>query len=105
MPLLVADRESVLSDLPVTLTSLLLESTWGAVVEPVVSSLWTLTERIHDWTKSLLEEDDAPSKQQIDRSENDKATFLLQVVYHACFSLKGYLPQEKQIKLANMVLP
>lgn len=105
MPLLVADRDLVLSDLPVTLTSLLLESNWGTVVEPVVSSLWTLTERIYDWTRSLLEEEDAPSKPQIDRSENDKAAFLLHVVHHACFSLKGHLPQEKQLRLANMVLP
>lgn len=106
MPLLIVDRLNVLSDLPVTLTSLLLEDTsWRVVAESVVSHLWSSTVRIHAWTMHKSGADNALSQQSIDRSEDDKSVFLLQVMHHACVSLKEFLPPAKQLGLAYMVVP
>lgn len=106
MPLLIVDRLNVLSDLPVTLTSLLLEDTsWRVVAESVVSHLWSSTVRIHAWAMHKSGADNALSQQSIDRSEDDKSVFLLQVMHHACVSLKEFLPPAKQLGLANMVVP
>ncbi|CAK9161770.1 unnamed protein product [Ilex paraguariensis] len=105
MPFLIVDRLTVLSDLPVTLKSLLSDSSWEVVAESVVLSLWTSTERIYEWAMRIARGDDSPSPQPIDKSENDMAVFLLQVMHQACVSLKGYLPLEKQLKVANLVVP
>ena len=49
MPFLTVNPHSVLSDLPVTLSSLLLDdSNWGLVAESVVLIMWTSTKRIYD---------------------------------------------------------
>ncbi|XP_021298973.1 protein RST1 isoform X2 [Herrania umbratica] len=104
MPLLILDRSSVLSDLPVTLTSLLSEPSWEVIAETLTSYLLTSTERIYSWATKLSVADDTPSSQPIDRSENDMAPFLLRVMHHACVCLKEYLPLEKQLRLANMVV-
>ncbi|KAL2528915.1 Protein RST1 [Forsythia ovata] len=104
MPVLILDRVSVLSDLPVTLSSLLSETSWGAVAESVASDFWASTERVYDWAKHIEVGDYAPSSQPIDRSENDTAPFLLQVMREACIYLKPYLPPEKLLRLANMVV-
>ncbi|XP_055804568.1 protein RST1 isoform X2 [Solanum dulcamara] len=101
-PLLIVDKFTVLSDLPVTLTSLLSDSTWMVVADSVVSYLWASTERIYEWNKQLKGGCDT---QPIDTSENDIACFLLLVMYQACVSLKDHLPSEKQLQLANMVVP
>lgn len=103
MPLLVLDPVTVLSDLPVTLSSLLLEnSNWGVAVDSVVSYLWASTERIYDWERGF----DTPMPYPpIDDSESDMAVFLLRVMHHACVSLRAYLPPEKQLKLANLIVP
>ncbi|KAI8028996.1 Protein RST1 [Camellia lanceoleosa] len=105
MPLLVVDRHTVLSDLPVTLSSLLSDSSWGLVAESVALYLWASTERIYDWAMRIARSDDSPILQPIDKSENVSAFFLLQVMHRACVYLKDYLPPEKQLRLANLVVP
>ncbi|CAK7328106.1 unnamed protein product [Dovyalis caffra] len=105
VPLLTVDELSVLSDLPVTLPSLVTEPSWEVVAESIVSNLWTSTERIYSWVTDKALPDNAPSSQPIDESEKDIASFLLRVMYHTCTSLKQYLPLEKQLTLANMLVP
>ncbi|KAM7509889.1 hypothetical protein LguiB_008764 [Lonicera macranthoides] len=107
MPLLIVDRFTVLSDLPVTLTSLLSETSWGEVAESVVLYLWASMVRIHDWV-TRADDDSQPaakSHQSIDKSEEEMALFLLKVMHHTCVPLKDYLPLDKQLRLANMVFP
>lgn len=104
MPLLILDRLTVLSDLPVTLTSLMSDPSWEVVAESIVSYLWVSTERIYNWATQNLSSDDTPGIQPIDESENDMVAFLLCVMHRACVSLKDHLPLEKQLKLANMVV-
>ncbi|KAK9271798.1 hypothetical protein L1049_002162 [Liquidambar formosana] len=104
MPLLIVDRFTVLSDLPVTLPSLLLEPNWGVVAESVVSHIFASAERIYDWATHIARGDYLPSLQPIDKSENDMAVFLMRVMHQTCVSLKNYLPLEKQLRLANMVV-
>lgn len=106
MPLLIVDRLTVLTDLPVTLTSLLLEdASWSTMVESVVLHMWTSTVRIHDWVMQKAGADDFSSQQSIHRSEANMTVFLLKVMHHACVSLKDFLPPDKQLSLANMVIP
>ncbi|KAK3032084.1 hypothetical protein RJ639_036298 [Escallonia herrerae] len=100
MPLLIAEQTVVLSDLPVTLASLLSDTSWETVAESVVLHLWTSMERIHAWITHRGREEDYSNAQSIDRSEDDTA-----VMHHACVSLKDFLPLEKQLMLANMILP
>ncbi|KAG5525906.1 hypothetical protein RHGRI_032264 [Rhododendron griersonianum] len=107
MPLLVLGPVTVLSDLPVTLSSLLLDySSWGVgrvAAESLVSYLWASTERIYDWECGF----DTPTPYPpIDDSESDHmAVFLFRVMHRACVSLRAYLPPEKQLKLANLMIP
>lgn len=103
MPLLIVNPHTVLSDLPVTLTSLLLDDgNWGVVAEPVVSLMWTSTNRVHDWVTNV---NVFSSQQSLDESDKDMAVFLLKVMHHTCVALKDHLPPEKQLLLANMILP
>ncbi|KAJ6775783.1 FOCADHESIN FAMILY MEMBER [Salix koriyanagi] len=102
--LLTLDQLSLLSDLPVTLPSLVTEPSWEVVAESFVSSLWTSTERIYYWVTEKGLPDNTSSAQPIDGSEKDIASFLLHVMYHTCICLKEYLPLEKQLKLANMLV-
>ncbi|XVE84015.1 hypothetical protein DITRI_Ditri16bG0134800 [Diplodiscus trichospermus] len=104
MPLLILDQSSVLSDLPVILSSLLSGPNWEVIGETFTSYLFASTERIYCWATKLSLGDDAPSSHPIDDSEKDMAPILLRVMHHACVSLKDYLPLEKQLKLANMVV-
>ena len=104
MPLLILDQSSVLNDLPVTLTSLLSDPNWKVIAETFTSYLLTSTERIYSWVTKLSLGDDTPNLQPIDDRENDMAPILLRVMHHACVSLKDYLPLEKQLGLANMVI-
>jgi len=104
MPLLIVDQLTVLSDLPVTLTSLLSDPSWDVVAESIVSNLWASVGRIYDWAAHKVHSDDTPGIQPIDESENDMAVFLLRVLHCACLSLKDHLPLEKQLKLADMVI-
>lgn len=103
MPLLILDRLSVLSDLPVTLTALLSDPGWETVAEAVVSSLWASMKRIYSWVTHRDCVDDLPPLQPIDNSENEMAAFLLRVLHCTCVSLKDFLPLEKQLWLANIV--
>ncbi|KAG7985679.1 hypothetical protein I3843_03G038900 [Carya illinoinensis] len=105
MPLLIVDRHAVLSDLPVTLTSLMSDSSWGVVAESVVSNLWASTERIYKWATRNVCSDDTADTQPIDESESYMAVFLLRVMHRTCGYLKDHLPLDKQLKLANMVIP
>lgn len=105
MPVLVVDRYTVLSDLPVTLASVVLDARFGDIAESVVLTLWTLTLRIYDWAISMSHGDYLPIQQSIDKSENDLAMFLLGVLHHACVLLKDHLSLDKQLRLANMVIP
>ncbi|KAF2308489.1 hypothetical protein GH714_009954 [Hevea brasiliensis] len=104
MPLLTLDRLTVLSDLPVTLHSLLTEPSWEVVAESIVSHLLVSTERIYHWVTDMALDDGAPNVQPIDESENDMVAFLLPVMHQVCLSLKDYLPLEKQLRLANIVV-
>ncbi|KAJ9135366.1 hypothetical protein P3X46_032557 [Hevea brasiliensis] len=104
MPLLTLDRLTVLSDLPVTLHSLLTEPSWEVVAESIVSHLLVSTERIYHWVTDMVLDDGAPNVQPIDESENDMVAFLLPVMHQVCLSLKDYLPLEKQLRLANIVV-
>jgi hypothetical protein len=94
----------VLSDLPVTLPSLVTEPSWEVVAESIVSTLWTSTERIYYLVTDKGPPDNTNSTQPIDGSEKDIASFLLHVMYHTCTCLKEYLPLEKQLRLANMLV-
>lgn len=76
MPLLILDRLTVLSDLPVTLTSLMSDPSWEVVAESIVSYLWVSTERIYNWATQNVSSDDTPGIQPIDESENDMGAFL-----------------------------
>ncbi|KAF9605324.1 hypothetical protein IFM89_015979 [Coptis chinensis] len=106
MPLLVLDKITVLSDLPVTVPLLFSERDWMVIAEPVVLNLWRLTERIYEWAKCLESAPDVASKQHfVDESESNIAVFLSRVMYHTCLTLKDYLPFEKQLKLTSMVIP
>ncbi|GMH24227.1 hypothetical protein Nepgr_026070 [Nepenthes gracilis] len=106
MPFLILDPKTVLSDLPLTLSSLLSTPNWSTVAETAVSYLWASTERVHEWATSLASGSEAPSLQlqPIDQSENEMADFLLLVMHSACVSLKEYLPLDKKLKLANMAV-
>ena len=104
MPLLILERQSVLSDLPLTLSSLLAESSWRDIAETVASNLWASTERIYNWATHITRGEDITEMQPIDESENEMAGFLLRVMHRTCLYLKDYLPLEKQLKLASMVV-
>ncbi|KAG4182177.1 hypothetical protein ERO13_A09G028500v2 [Gossypium hirsutum] len=107
MPLLIADRSYVLNDIPVTLTSLLSDPNWEVVAESCTSYLLSSTERIYSWATKLSSksgDNRSPSSEGIDESEKGMAQILLLVMHHACVCLKHYLPLEKQLRLANMVV-
>lgn len=101
---MIVDQQMVLNDLPVTLTSLLADRSWNVVAETVVSHLYSLTERIFYWASQIADGTDLHSAQPIDESEDHMSNFLLQVMHHTCVLLKGYLPLDKQLKLASMVV-
>lgn len=104
MPLLTLNQFTVLSDLPVTLTSLLSDPNWETISESVASNLWISTARFYKWVRKDASLDDVSHSLPIDRSENDNAVFLMQAMHQACVSLKDKLPFERQLKLANMVV-
>ncbi|KAL5979482.1 hypothetical protein ACLOJK_019386 [Asimina triloba] len=104
MPLLILDRASVLSDLPVTLPSLLSDSRWRTIAEPLVSHLWKSTARICEWAMQLAT-GNGPTLASIDESESNMSHFLAQVMHGTCVSLKDFLPFEKQLRLATMAIP
>ncbi|XP_047314660.1 protein RST1 [Impatiens glandulifera] len=108
MPLLIVDPLTLLRDLPVTISSLLSESSWLAVAETVASCLWVSTERINDWVTKIKVDGNHVydgSQSPIDSSENDMSLFLLRVLHDTCFCLKDHLSSDKQLKLANMRFP
>ncbi|KAJ8775089.1 hypothetical protein K2173_020093 [Erythroxylum novogranatense] len=104
MPLLTLDQLTVLSDLPITLTSLLSDPNWQHVAESIVSNLCASTERIYSWVSGTGFLDDTLSTQPIDETEREMAAFLLQVMHQACVTLKEHLPLEKQLRLADMAV-
>lgn len=104
MPFMIVDQQMVLNDLPVTLVSLLADQNWNAVAETVVSHFFSSTERIYDWSVQIADGSYIPDSQPIDGSENHMAVFLLQVMHHTCVLLKSYLPLDKQLRLASMVI-
>ncbi|KAK1280812.1 hypothetical protein QJS04_geneDACA002763 [Acorus gramineus] len=69
MPLLILDPVTVMSDLPVTLTSLLSGGSWSAIAESLVANLLASMERIYAWARQL-ENGNSVSSPDIDRSEN-----------------------------------
>ncbi|GKC15048.1 hypothetical protein Tco_1011830, partial [Tanacetum coccineum] len=100
MPLLTVNPHTVLSDLPVTLSSLLLDDdNWGLVAESVVLIMWTSTKRIYDWVTNA---NDFSIRGSVDESEKDMGKFLLKVMHHTCVALKDRLPPEQRLVLANM---
>ncbi|KAF6157441.1 hypothetical protein GIB67_004379 [Kingdonia uniflora] len=105
MPLLLVDRVAVLNDLAVTLPSLLSDTNWMVVAENVTLNLWKSTERIYEWARCLPSDNVGLGSQSIDDSERSMAALLMRVTHRTCVSLRDYLPLEKQLRLANMVVP
>lgn len=105
MPLLILSPEAVLSDLPVTLPSLLSNSKWSFVAEKLVEMLWESTKRICNWVARLQAGDEPAGQDGIDRSENSRSLLLAHAMREACLSLKHYLPLEKRLRLANLAFP
>ncbi|KAL1203391.1 Protein RST1 [Cardamine amara subsp. amara] len=104
MPFLTLDRSTVLSDMSVTVTSLLSDPSYEVVAESFISFLWTSLERIY----SFATESDANAKlssQQIEGSERDKAPMLVKVMHCICVAFRDHLPLEKQLRLASMAIP
>ncbi|XP_057788654.1 protein RST1 isoform X2 [Salvia miltiorrhiza] len=104
MTILFADKGSVLTDLPTTLPPLLAGTGSGMVAESVASCLFRAMERIHDWAGRVGQGHYLPDSQHINSTEEDTAMFLLQVMHQTCFCMKEYLPLDKQVRLANMVV-
>lgn len=104
MPLLIVDRVTVLNDLPVTLPSLLSDSSWNSIAESLVQNLWASTERIYAWAMQLANNDSSLGPESIDSSESCRSVLLARVMLNTCVSLKDYLSFEKQSRLANMVI-
>ncbi|KAK7381419.1 hypothetical protein VNO78_34092 [Psophocarpus tetragonolobus] len=104
MPLMIVDQQMVLNDLPVTLVSLLEDESWNIVAETVVSHLFSSTDRMHDWAVQIADGSYIPGSQSIDESENHMVVFLLRVMHHTCVLLNSYLPLDKQLRLASMVI-
>lgn len=104
MPILFADKASVLTDLPATLPPLLAGTGSGIVAESVASCLLRATERVHDWAGRVEHGHYLRDSQPIDSTEEDTAMFLLQVMHQTCVYLKEYLPADKQLRLANMIV-
>ncbi|KAK4774376.1 hypothetical protein SAY86_009311 [Trapa natans] len=104
MPLLILDKVSVLSDLPLTLTCLLSDPNWEGIAGQFTSALWSSTERLYGWVTGTYLGREAPGEQEINPSENLSALSLLHIMHTACFYLKKYLPLEKQIRLADMII-
>nr|CAD1842905.1 unnamed protein product [Ananas comosus var. bracteatus] len=106
MPLLTVDPMTVLSDLPVTLPSLLSDGSWAAIITSLVDKLWASTIRICSWAKQLAHKDGFPGlesdDQHIHKDEAEISVFLARVMHRTCISLKDYLPFEKQLRLANL---
>ncbi|CAN1775358.1 Protein RST1 [Linum perenne] len=98
MPLLTFNTTMVLSDLPVTLTTLLKEPSWEAIAASISSSLCASTERVYEWVMSGYR------SPPIDESEKENGRFLLCTMRSTCIYLKDHLPLEKQLLLANMVI-
>ncbi|KAF8037585.1 hypothetical protein BT93_B0463 [Corymbia citriodora subsp. variegata] len=102
MPFLILDRVSVLSDLPVTLSTLLANPSWTVIAEHFTETLLASIERIYHCVTQPSCGENTLTLQGIDESENSLAPSLLQVMHDACTSLRNYLSLEKQIALANM---
>lgn len=103
MPLLIVNPHTVLSDLSVTIASLLLDnSSWGVVSESVASLMWTSTKRVYDWVSNGKV---ASTQQSLDDSEKEMGAFLLKVMHHTCVALKDHLSPEQLLMLANMTVP
>ncbi|CAN1347180.1 Protein RST1 [Linum perenne] len=98
MPLLTFNTTMVLSDLPVTLTTLLKEPSWEAIAASISNSLCASTERVYEWVMSGYR------SPPIDESEKENGRFLLCTMRSTCIYLKDHLPLEKQLLLANMVI-
>uniref|UniRef100_A0A1D1Z387 Uncharacterized protein KIAA1797 n=1 Tax=Anthurium amnicola TaxID=1678845 RepID=A0A1D1Z387_9ARAE len=105
MPLLILNSRAVLSDLPVTLPSLLSDSSWSIIAEPLAAKLWASTQRICNWAIQLQNGNENARLDDIDRSENHRSVLLAHVMHQTCLSLRRYLPFEKQLRLANLSLP
>ncbi|XP_065012518.1 protein RST1-like isoform X1 [Musa acuminata AAA Group] len=104
MPLLTIEPTTVLSDLPVTLPSLLSDSSWSIIAGPLVDKLWVCTMRICTWAERLTIAGGSSTLDQIDASEAGLSIFLAHVMHETCLSLKQFLPFEKQLKLATLVV-
>ncbi|KAJ8476053.1 hypothetical protein OPV22_019780 [Ensete ventricosum] len=104
MPLLTIDPTTILSDLPVTLPSLLSDSSWSIIAGPLVDKLWVCTMRICAWAERLSIASGSPTLDQIDASEASLSIFLAHVMHETCLSVKQFLPFEKQLKLATLVV-
>lgn len=104
MPFLTLDRSTVLSDMSVTVTSLLSDTNWEVVAEPFISFLWISLERVYSFATDSGA-NARPSSQQIEQSERAYAPMLVKVMHHICVAFRDHLPLEKQLRLAAMTIP
>jgi len=103
MPLLIVDPDTVLSDLPVTLPSLLSEDSWSSTAESAANKLWASTERICTWAARLAGNVEClPRQDGISNDEAPKSAFYVHSLHQTCIFLKDYLPPNKQLRLANL---
>ncbi|PKA49872.1 hypothetical protein AXF42_Ash004414 [Apostasia shenzhenica] len=121
MPMLIVDPEIVLSDLPVTLPSLLASSGWSSIAESAVSMLCSSTERICMYGAAIRNQNNPNPINEIEahgaaiRNQNDPnpineseahaSSFLARVMHETCLSLKDFLPVKKRLGLANLLVP
>ncbi|CAA7046600.1 unnamed protein product [Microthlaspi erraticum] len=104
MPFLTLDRSTVLSDMSVTVTSLLSDPNWEVVAEPFISFLWISLERVYRFATDT-DANARPSSQPIEQSERVCAPMLVKVMHHICVAFRDHLPLEKQLRLAAMTIP
>ncbi|XP_071712037.1 protein RST1 [Rutidosis leptorrhynchoides] len=100
MPLLIVNPHTVLSDLSLTITSLISDnSNWGLVSESIASLMLTSANRIYDWVSNGKV---SSSQQSVDESEKEMGAYMLKVMHHTCVALKTHLSPEQRLMLANM---
>ncbi|XP_078439731.1 ARM repeat superfamily protein [Wolffia australiana] len=105
MPLLILSPESVLTDLPLTLPSLLVRNEWSSIAEKMAVMLWESTKRICYWASPLCVGSGLNGPAQIDPSQSSWSQLLVHATSTTCLSLKHHLPLDKKLALASLPLP
>ncbi|KAJ3700903.1 hypothetical protein LUZ61_004608 [Rhynchospora tenuis] len=101
MPLLLVDPRSVLTDLPITLPSLLSDPNWSSVKSSVAEKLWSSANRVCTWAEHLFDGLGQMDGSGIKETDGEMVLLLARVMHETCVVLKEHLPFDKQLKLAN----